>query len=62
VDDDAKGKRCPACAEPMSDIGTQFVRLCTNGKTCGVIWPWPLDDGQAPLVTSSRDRSIPETN
>lgn len=58
--DDAKGKRCPYCTEPLSEISSQFIRLCTNGK-CAATWPWPLSDGQAPLVTSSCDRSIPET-
>lgn len=60
MNDDAKGKRCPTCAEPLSDISTQFIRLCTNGD-CAIEWPWLLDEGQAPLVTSSRDRSTPAT-
>ncbi|MNO99811.1 hypothetical protein D3C76_915920 [compost metagenome] len=58
--DDAKGKPCPYCGEPLSDLGSQFVRMCTNGK-CKAEWPWPLDDGQPPLVTSSRDKDVPGT-
>lgn len=55
-----KGKPCPACGEPLSDIGSQFARLCTNGK-CATLWPWPLNEGQPPLVTSSRDKDVPGT-
>lgn len=49
-----KGKPCPCCREPLSDISTQFERHCTNGK-CGAIWPWELELGQKPLISSSRD-------
>ncbi len=49
-----KGKPCPACGEPLSDIATQFQRHCTNGK-CRAVWPWELAPGQKPLVSSSRD-------
>ncbi len=53
--DDAKGKRCPYCTEPLSALSSQFVRLCTNGK-CGTVWPWELNPGQKPLMSSHRDR------
>lgn len=59
--DEPQGKPCPNCTAPLSEISSQFVRMCSNGK-CGMIWFWPLNDGQAPLVTSSCDRSLPETN
>lgn len=53
--DDAKGKPCPICSEPMTDLSSQFLRKCTNGK-CGWNSYWPLTDKQPPLITSSRDR------
>lgn len=53
--DDAKGKRCPACDEPLSALASQFVRVCSNGK-CAAVWPWELKPGQKPLMGSSRDR------
>lgn len=49
-----KGKLCKRCGEPLSNISTQFVRMCTNGD-CRAVWKWTLDDGQPPLVSSSRD-------
>lgn len=52
---DAKGKRCPNCGEPMADISSQFVRMCTG---CPHTEAWDLNDGQAPLVTDSRDRGM----
>jgi ribosomal protein S27AE len=53
--DAPKGKACPKCGEPMSDLATQFERHCTNGK-CQATWPWELKPGQKPLISSSRDR------
>lgn len=55
--DDAKGKRCPKCSEPLSSLSSQFVRLCTNGY-CGAIWPWVLKKDQAPLISHHRDRRV----
>jgi len=52
---DAKGKPCPRCKSPMSNISSQFVRMCTG---CPHIEAWELDEGQAPLITNSRDRGI----
>ena len=53
--DDAKGKRCPACNEPLSDLASRFVRCCTNGH-CKAVWPWELKPGQKPLMSHHRDR------
>lgn len=53
--DRPRGKPCPSCGEPMSDIGTHAERKCTNGK-CGKSVKWPLKSGQPPLVTTNRDR------
>lgn len=53
--DDAKGKRCPTCAEPLSELASQFIRYCTNGH-CKAIWPWELKPNQKPLMSSHRDR------
>jgi len=53
--DSAKGKPCPVCSEPMSDLASQFVRMCTG---CPHVEPWNLDEGQAPLITESRDRGL----
>jgi len=53
--DSAKGKPCPVCSEPMSDLASQFVRMCTG---CPHTEEWNLEDGQAPLITESRDRGL----
>lgn len=53
--DAPKGRPCPACSEPLSDLATQFERHCTNGK-CQAVWPWELKPGQPPLISSNRDR------
>lgn len=53
--DSAKGKPCPVCGEPMSDLASQFIRMCTG---CPHVEAWNLDDGQAPLITPSRDRGL----
>lgn len=58
--DAPKGRPCPACGEPMSDIATQFERHCTNGL-CKAVWPWELKPGQKPLIGSSKDRAMPGT-
>jgi len=53
-----QGKPCPRCGEPLSDIGTQRQRRCTNGQ-CRAVWQWHLNDGQKPLHSSSRDTRTP---
>lgn len=53
-----KGKPCPRCAEPLSDIASQFQRVCTNGY-CKAVWPWELNPGQKPLMSSNRDKRAP---
>lgn len=54
MSDKAMGRPCPDCGEPMSDIRSQFVRACTNGK-CGNVERWQLENGQPPLIGSNRD-------
>lgn len=50
---DAAGKPCPLCREPMSNLTSQYRRVCTNGK-CGHVENWPLNPGQKPLFGSNR--------
>ena len=57
MSDDHKGKECIKCESPMSNLYSQFLRICTNGK-CGNSEQWNLDPGQAPLLGESRDRGI----
>lgn len=53
---DATGKPCPTCKSPMSDLRSQYMRICTG---CRLEQAWPLDDKQMPLVGSSRmDRKV----
>lgn len=49
--DDAKGKRCPDCGEPMVSCSTLNERVC-NG--CGTVWDWHLEQGQPALIGSNR--------
>lgn len=49
----AIGKPCPLCHEPMSNLTSQYRRVCTNGK-CGHVEHWPLNPGQKPLFGSNR--------
>ena len=49
--DDARGKPCPECGEPTVGCGTMNLRVC-NG--CKKEWDWHLNEGQLPLVSSSR--------
>ena len=49
--DDARGKPCPDCGEPTVGCGTMNLRVC-NG--CKKEWDWYLNEGQLPLVSSSR--------
>ena len=49
--DDAKGKRCPGCGEPMVSCSTLNERVC-NG--CGTVWGWHLEQGQPALIGSNR--------
>ena len=44
---------CPNCAAPLSLLRSQSLKICTNGK-CGAQYQWLLDDGQKPLIGSSR--------
>lgn len=53
-----QGKPCPRCGEPLSDIGSQFQRHCTNGQ-CQSVWAWELKPGQKPLHSSNRDTRAP---
>lgn len=55
MNDGARGLPCPTCSEPLSNIGSQFQRHCTNGQ-CKAIWPWELKPGQKPLISSNRDK------
>ena len=57
MSDNPKGRPCAACGSPLSDIRSQFVRICSNGK-CGKTEQWNLDPGQAPLLGESRDRGM----
>lgn len=50
---DAAGKPCPLCREPMSNLTSQYRRVCTNGK-CGHVEHWPLNPGQKPLFGNNR--------
>lgn len=49
--DDAKGKRCPGCGEPMVSCSTLNERVC-NG--CGTVWDWHLEQGQPALIGNNR--------
>jgi len=49
--DDAKGKRCPDCGEPMVSCSTLNERVC-NG--CGTVWDWHLEQGQPALIGNNR--------
>ena len=51
LSDDARGKPCPDCGEPTVGCGTMNLRVC-NG--CKKEWDWQLNEGQLPLVCSSR--------
>lgn len=44
-------KPCPRCAAPLVDLRSQFKRICSG---CKVEFEWRLDDGQKPLINSSR--------
>jgi hypothetical protein len=49
-------KQCPKCGNTvLGKIGTQQLKFCTN-KHCNHWFHWPLDEGQKPLITSSRDK------
>lgn len=50
---DANGKPCPICGAPMSNLTSQFVRICTNGKFGNVV-EWKLNAGQKSLFGSNR--------
>lgn len=50
---DTAGKPCPLCREPMSNLTSQYRRVCTNGK-CGHVEHWPLNPGQKPLYGNNR--------
>lgn len=54
-DPTANGKPCPKCTAAMASISSQFVRMCTS---CDHVEEWKLNDGQAPLITASRDRGL----
>lgn len=49
--DDAKGKRCPGCDEPLVELRSMELRVCCG---CGTEQPWPLHPGQQPLLGSNR--------
>jgi hypothetical protein len=53
--DSAMGKPCPKCMEPMSNLSSQFIRMCTS---CKHVEAWELEKGQPPLLTDSRDRGM----
>ena len=55
--DTPKGRPCAACGSPLSDLRSQFVRICSNNK-CGHSEKWDLNAGQAPLIGESRDRGM----
>lgn len=38
--------------ECLITLRSQMIKICAD---CGKTHPWPLDDGQKPLITSSRD-------
>lgn len=53
MNDDARGKPCPKCGEPMVSMSTVNggERHCVG---CGSIWNWPLDPGQQALLGNNR--------
>ncbi len=48
------GKECPRCGSEMSDLRSQFRRVCA----CRHEEEWSLDAGQKPLLGSPRDRRV----
>lgn len=50
---EARGKACPDCREPMSDLRSLNIRQCTNGR-CGLIVGWNLAPGQPSLINNNR--------
>lgn len=49
--DDSTAKRCKLCSGPLISLSGQRARICNDCKT---EFDWPLDDGQKPLINSSR--------
>lgn len=47
----------PCCQAPLVLFRTLNYKKCAECKTD---YPWDLDEGQAPLVTDSRDKSTME--
>lgn len=44
---------CPHCNSPMVALRSMSKRQCSNGK-CSHEVCWTLDEGQKPLIGSSR--------
>lgn len=51
--DNGRGRACPDCGEPMTDLRSLNARQCTNGK-CALVVDWNLAPGQLPLLGSNR--------
>lgn len=53
MSDDARGKPCPKCGEPMVSMPTVNggERHCVG---CGSVWSCPLDPGQQSLLGNNR--------
>lgn len=54
-----RGKACPDCQEPMSDLRSLNIRQCTNGH-CGLIVGWSLAPGQPALINNNRATRKPQ--
>lgn len=46
--------KCPKCGDPyMIEFSTHRLVRCS---ACDTDFPWPLKEGQPPLVTNNRDK------
>lgn len=48
-----QGQPCPICGAALSKLSSWERQQCTG---CLRYFEWPLKPGQAPLVTSNRDK------
>lgn len=48
---DPRGKPCPHCGSPLSDLRSINHRQCSG---CARYYKWELSEGQKPLVGSNR--------
>jgi hypothetical protein len=47
-------KSCPTCNAPLVTLSSQRLKLCVD---CKAEYPWPLKEGQKPIVTNNRDKT-----